>query len=151
MFNDIMRGIGLSDTDFFRPGCTTILNSSMACLKQCHEILRKMKREGKKRFIDLEFGPEESEDPGLAFICEDPESPPYWVTNIENIVWATINEITQEGRKPYFLSDGADSGDVIQGQLGDCWFIGALSVLASNNDAYIRYFFFGFGNGCDNL
>lgn len=33
-----------------------------------------------------------------------------------------------------FLKDGASSNDVIQGSLGDCWFIGAMSVLAVKDE-----------------
>jgi hypothetical protein len=39
--------------------------------------------------------------------------------------------ICQHGR--LFL-DGSSSGDVIQGQLGDCWFLGALAVMGSQEN-----------------
>ena len=36
--------------------------------------------------------------------------------------------------------DGSSSGDVIQGSLGDCWFLGALSVLATQEDLLKQVF-----------
>lgn len=33
-----------------------------------------------------------------------------------------------------FIYEGATSSDVKQGMLGDCWFISALSLIASNDD-----------------
>ena len=40
------------------------------------------------------------------------------------------------------FKDGASSGDVIQGKLGDCWFLGALATLATN-DTLIKKMFWG--------
>ena len=35
---------------------------------------------------------------------------------------------------------GASAGDVVQGALGDCWFLGALSVLATNERQLTKVF-----------
>ena len=32
---------------------------------------------------------------------------------------------------PELFEDGIESGDVIQGALGDCWFLGAMSALST--------------------
>ena len=50
--------------------------------------------------------------------------------------WLRLNQISQK-KRPEFIDCGASTNDVIQGALGDCWFIGALSVLATE-DAFIR-------------
>lgn len=79
-------------------------------------------------FIDVEFGPTKDDDKGMGAICNDPEYAPFWVTDPDNIHWLRMREITND--TPYFLSGGAESSDVLQGDLGDCWFIGALSVIS---------------------
>jgi len=48
-------------------------------------------------------------------------------------VWLRPEEIVPD-KNPVFIDDGASSNDVKQGQIGDCWFIGALSVIATRND-----------------
>lgn len=40
----------------------------------------------------------------------------------------------------FFLLRRVASGDVVQGELGDCWFIGALSVVATRNDLLFPLF-----------
>ncbi len=38
---------------------------------------------------------------------------------------------------PQFVDDGAASNDCIQGNLGDCWLISAMSVLATRDELLI--------------
>ena len=45
----------------------------------------------------------------------------------KNVKWYPLTEISDCAQ---FFSDGIESNDVIQGCLGDCWFIFALSLLA---------------------
>ena len=47
-----------------------------------------------------------------------------------NVEWYPLTEISDCAQ---FFSDGIESNDVIQGCLGDCWFISALSVLATKD------------------
>lgn len=49
-------------------------------------------------------------------------------------VWCTEGQL---------FVDGSSSGDVIQGSLGDCWFLGALSVLATQEDLLRSIFWKG--------
>jgi hypothetical protein len=47
------------------------------------------------------------------------------------VIWKYATELTDDPEQ--FVDDGAGSNDVKQGQIGDCWFIGALSVLATKD------------------
>ena len=43
-------------------------------------------------------------------------------------IWKRVTEICT---KPELFIDGSEAGDVCQGAIGDCWFIGAMSVIAT--------------------
>lgn len=43
---------------------------------------------------------------------------------------------------PYLFKDGVSAGDVMQGKLGDCWFLGALAIVASRDHLFQKLFAF---------
>ena len=93
-----------------------------------------MRKAGKEKFEDPDFGPQYKGDLSSESIYVD-EVPKGYVKP-EEMRWLRPHKISTKD-DPEFLDDGADTNDVIQGAIGDCWFIGALSVLATN-DEYIR-------------
>ncbi len=114
----------------------TILKSNTACLKKCEELLKKMREKGKDKFEDPDFGPAYKGDSARDSIYYGDIPPNY--PDPEKIIWLRPDEIVEPGDKAMFLDDdGAGTNDVVQGAIGDCWFIGALSVLATE-DKYVR-------------
>jgi calpain len=82
-------------------------------------------------FEDPEFGPNEEDIFGSKSIY--PSEPISGYPEPESLVWLRPSEISKK-EKPMFMSGGAQANDVIQGYLGDCWFIGALSIIATNDE-----------------
>jgi Ca2+-binding EF-hand superfamily protein len=54
--------------------------------------------------------------------------------------WRRASELSSN---PRLFVDTIDEGDVMQGALGDCWFLSALSVLATSPDDLVRNLFVG--------
>jgi hypothetical protein len=87
----------------------------------------------KQLFFDDDFGPKTRADKkngALAMYFDG--VPPKGYADPEGVVWKFATELSDQPEQ--FIDDGAGSNDVKQGQLGDCWFIGALSVLATKDN-----------------
>ena len=52
----------------------------------------------------------------------------------DSVAWRRPSEYLPEGTEGQFIAGDASSNEVKQGALGDCWFIGALSVLATRDE-----------------
>ena len=92
------------------------------------EIISQMKRFGVKNFIDPHFPPK-----NISLYNVLTEKYPF-----DNVVqWRRPHEFLDN---PQLFVDEIDPNDIKQGQLGDCWFLSALSSLAER-PAMVRRLF----------
>ena len=132
IFEDFLNKINITKDDYFMEK-TTILNSFQAALRRAEDLVKEYKAKGKTKFEDPEFGPQEENDRAQGSMYFEDPLPGY--PDPEDVSWCRPAEIC-EPEPPVFLKGGAESGDVLQGQIGDCWLIGAMSVLATH-DVYL--------------
>jgi len=70
---------------------------------------------------------------------EDPDFPPSEkflpeAAHSKVLAWKRLHELSSD---PQIFISGVEEGDVVQGALGDCWFVSALSVIATSGTDFI--------------
>jgi len=88
-----------------------------------------------EKYEDPEFGPT-ADDP-LGKFSLYPEGEPTFAgaANPMDVIWLRPHEISKQPR--FMDKDGLNASDVAQGELGDCWFVSALSAVAANRESAI--------------
>lgn len=70
-----------------------------------------------------------------ASLYNDPENKPSYTVDMPPVEWRRPHEIAPEGgEEAVMFRDGMHAGDIRQGILGDCWFLGALLVQSTNGE-----------------
>lgn len=85
--------------------------------------IEEMVNDSQQMWCDAEFPADDSS------LYINPVQPPPWAS--PNVEWKRPHEIYTGDGEPVMLKDGASPGDVKQGELGDCWLLGAFLTLAT--------------------
>ena len=86
-------------------------------------------------YFDKDFGPQgDNDERGHAESLYINGQPPPRYPAPDDIKWMRPCEYLGRDVQAKFIVDDASSNEVKQGALGDCWFIGALSVLATRDE-----------------
>lgn len=85
---------------------------------------------------DTDAWEDENFDAVGSSLYRDDTRPPRGCVPPSVVEWLRINQGEIEGMDaPETIRDGAAAGDVLQGRIGDCWFISAMSLLATDQRA----------------
>eukprot|EP00741_Cyanophora_paradoxa_P022170 tig00021435_g21402.t1 len=119
-----------------QPACSSSTCTVPCCVTKTglsEEALVKAMRARRQEFFEDDAFPASERS-----LFRDPDRPWQGHIDLKMCQWLRPKEFCPG--QPKLFIDGVEPGDVIQGMLGDCWFLGALSVLATQRHLLERLF-----------
>jgi len=97
------------------------------------EIIQRLEMEGRGRMFEDHSFPANNSS-----LYRNASFVPEYDSDEGSIKWLRPGDFTQD---PDYFKEGAMAGDVIQGRLGDCWFLGACASVAAHSGNLIENLF----------
>ena len=125
--------------DYFM-GVPTMLNNEKAALATCAKLMKDCAKKKMSKWKDNDFGSRDEDDTdGFGASCIYPggviPSPGY--IEPKDIAWVWGEDRCGPNEQCRFIKGGAAAADCTQGDIGDCWFISALSVCANKDELIV--------------
>jgi len=124
--------------DYFMD-CPTMLRSEKAALATVRKIYKDLKTSKAKKYLDPDFGPKNKNDiKGHRFsLYTNGEVPFKGYKDPNEIEWVYGETLATGDNTAQFVDDGAASADCVQGEIGDCWLISAMSTLVTRDELLV--------------
>lgn len=128
-YNLCLQKIQIGDEQKWR-GHNSIFTHPLAALKAAEDLIVQTKKRNQRFFTDQDFGPSVTDPTGdSSVVCREWERSP--LPSVADYTWLRPHEIST--RAPPLFMDPSNSslGDIMQGLLGDCWFLSSLITISA--------------------
>lgn len=126
-YAQFLQKVSVSAKDWHLGNPTMFLDPIKA-LKAAEDFVKDMKSRNLQFFADPAFGPSRQDPYGENAIFFG-DKPANQRKEPHEVVWLRPHQICKD-KPPRFFDGKSSSSDVVQGGLGDCWFVSAMSVIA---------------------